>query len=56
MHESFSEFLRMDGFAVWVWSAFGLTALVMGLMAFLVPRSYRRAHAMIRRRHSHGGQ
>jgi heme exporter protein CcmD len=56
MHESFSEFLRMDGFAVWVWSAFGLTAVVMGLMAVLIPHSYRRIHASVRRRHSSGGQ
>lgn len=56
MHESFMEFLRMDGFAVWVWSAFGLTAVVMGLMAVFVRLAHRRAIDHVVQRHRPGGQ
>jgi heme exporter protein CcmD len=43
-----AEFFHMDGFAVWVWSAFGLTALVMSVAAVLVRR---RHQAMLRQAH-----
>ncbi|MEA5445303.1 heme exporter protein CcmD [Gammaproteobacteria bacterium AB-CW1] len=55
MMDWFSEFLYMDGFAVWVWSAFGVSALVMGLMVWLVIRRHREALRLVRRYHSDGG-
>ncbi|MCP1726821.1 heme exporter protein CcmD [Natronospira proteinivora] len=49
MTDSLINFLYMDGFAVWVWGAFGLTAGVMASMAFLVHRRHRKALDRIRR-------
>jgi len=53
--ESLMSFLYMDGFAVWVWSAFGLTAVVMIGMALLVHRRHRLALERIRKI-SNGGR
>jgi len=55
MWDSLIEFLRMDGFAVWVWSAFGLTAIVMLGGAILVSRQHRRALNQIKKL-AHGGR
>jgi len=40
MH-SFSEFLRMGGYAVWVWSSYGVCFVVL-FINFLVPLIQRR--------------
>jgi len=52
MMDPLIEFLRMDGFAVWVWSSVGLTAVVMAVMAVAIHRRHRRALQSIRRLHT----
>jgi heme exporter protein D len=37
------EFLAMGGYAAYVWSAYGITAVVIGLNAWLAQRRYRLA-------------
>lgn len=37
------EFLAMGGYAAYVWTAYGLTAIVMGLNVWLAQRRYRQA-------------
>lgn len=51
-----AEFLHMDGFAVWVWSAFGLTALVMTVAAVIVRQRHQKMFQLVRRYHSGGGR
>ncbi|MDQ2070748.1 heme exporter protein CcmD [Natronospira bacteriovora] len=50
-----SEFLYMDGFALWVWSSFGLTAFIMTLAALLIRRRHRQMLQHVRRYHAAGG-
>jgi heme exporter protein D len=38
-----SEFLAMGGYAAWVWSAFGLTAIVLVANVIAAGRRYRQA-------------
>jgi heme exporter protein D len=44
------EFLAMGGYAVWVWSAFGLTALVLAANMLAASRRYDRTLARLRSR------
>jgi heme exporter protein D len=37
------EFLAMGGYAQWVWSAFGVTAIVLVVNVIAAARRYRRA-------------
>ncbi len=46
-----SEFFYMDGFAVWVWSAFGVTAVAMIFTAVGVLRRHRGQLRQIAQRH-----
>jgi heme exporter protein D len=52
------EFLAMGGYAAYVWTAYGLTAAVIGLNAWLAQRRYRQALRQIGQgeatRHPHG--
>ncbi|MCX8145726.1 MAG: heme exporter protein CcmD [Azovibrio sp.] len=42
MHwNSFSDFIAMGGYALYVWGSFGVTALVMALEPWLVRRRHR---------------
>jgi heme exporter protein D len=43
------EFLAMGGYAAYVWTAYGLTAAVIGLNAWLAQRRYRQALQQIGR-------
>lgn len=45
-----SEFFAMGGYARWVWSSFGLTALVLIINVVLAGRRYRRALARLQTR------
>ncbi len=45
-----SEFLNMGGYAFYVWSSFGLTALVLTLNVVLTRNSLRRARLQALRR------
>ncbi|MDX1443834.1 MAG: heme exporter protein CcmD [Gammaproteobacteria bacterium] len=45
-----SEFFAMGGYAAYVWSAFGITAFTMIVLAVLARRADRRALDRIRRR------
>lgn len=51
------EFLAMGGYAVWVWSAFGLTAVVLVANVVAASRGYERTVARLRSRvaRSEGG-
>ena len=49
-----SEFFYMDGFAVWVWSSFGVTAIALILAAVLVIRRHRRRLRLIAQQHQQG--
>ena len=42
------EFLAMGGYAVYVWTAYGITAVVIGLNVWLAQRRYSRALVAVR--------
>lgn len=44
------EFLAMGGYAVWVWSAFGLTAVVLALNVVAAGRRYQQTLLRLRAR------
>ena len=44
------EFLDMGGYAAWVWSAFGLTAVVLVANVIAAERRYRQAIGKVRAR------
>lgn len=50
--KSFHEFLTMGGYAVFVWPAYGLAALVIAVNAFAPLQRLKRLRAEIRRRRS----
>lgn len=52
MEKTFSEFLHMSGYAGYVWSAFGLTLLVMSALFFISRSQYRRKLEEIKRRNT----
>lgn len=45
-----NDFFAMGGYAAYVWSAFGLTAVVLAGNWFLARRRYARAAELVRRR------
>ena len=45
-----TEFLAMGGYALWVWSAFGLTVIVLVANIFAASRRYRQAVQSLRGR------
>jgi heme exporter protein D len=51
-----NEFLAMGGYAAYVWSAFGITAFAMIVLAFLARRADRRARLHIKQRISLQGE
>lgn len=49
-----SEFFFMDGFAVWVWTSFGVTAAAMLVTAVLVIRRHRRRLRLLAQKYRQG--
>lgn len=50
MHwNSFSEFLAMGGYGLYVWGSFGLTALCMAIEPVMASRRFKETHARLRR-------
>jgi len=47
-----SEFFEMGGYASYVWSSYGLTAVVMGLNWYLPRRTHQQLLRQLKRRHS----
>lgn len=45
-----SDFLAMGGYAVWVWSAYGLTAVILLANVIAAGRRYRQAMDRLRNR------
>ncbi len=52
---NFAEFIRMNGYAAYVWSSYGLTLIVLVVIAWSGRRSYAEMLAAARRRLSAGG-
>lgn len=48
---SFSEFLAMGGYAVYVWGSFGATALVMGVESLLIRARSKELQRSLRTEH-----
>jgi heme exporter protein D len=46
---SFSEFLAMGGYGLYVWGSFGVTALVMAVEPIVVARNRRNTIARLKR-------
>lgn len=53
--ESMREFFHMGGYALWVWSAFGLTAAVLVVNVIGADRRYRSTLRRLRLRMSRTG-
>lgn len=52
MDKTFSEFLNMSGYGGYVWSAFGLTFVIMLLLFFASRSQYRRKLESIKKRNA----
>jgi|HubBroStandDraft_5_1064220.scaffolds.fasta_scaffold118385_2 heme exporter protein D len=53
--KSWGEFLNMGGYAMYVWPAYGIAALVLLVNAVLPGRRLRRQLAALKQRHSGRG-